>query len=341
MNPGIISRSWPVAILFILSTCSPAYAQLESSPGAVVVVPELPELTQPNEADIAAAEQAVAETKTLFAQADWQGALLAAERAYKHLPNANMALRWAMVYAAAKEPARSFATYLLAYSLDPTTEERTRIEAGLTEQSQLCHPPMGWVRVDVEGGAKVFVNGQQTWSGRWIGLSVGQHMLHAEPHEQDDVISLPVDVKSGTRTEISIERERDVPEPEPSTETVSVADTASPTIPETVPWIVLGSGLAVLGAAAGIHVWSSEAAETRESLSKPVSGMAEDDRLSQFKAAHQDAEDRATAAYVLYGVGGAAALTGVVLLVISETDDEAAAVLPVVSPGYVGVNARF
>ncbi|NUN16325.1 MAG: hypothetical protein HUU55_22075 [Myxococcales bacterium] len=347
MTHGNAGKYWSMVVLLVAAP-SFAAAQAPSPNSAVVIIPELPEIKEITDADRAAAEQAAEDTKAKFAAADYQAAASAAQWAYHQLPNANMALRWAMILGAQNKHRDSFATYLLAYSLDPTDDERTRIEAGLAEQARLCDPPMGWVHIRSTPAAKVMIGHQQTWSQRWVGLSEGKHELvfEAKGYESQST-ALQVTPGSAGSVDVVLKQpdadppRNDVVPPNDSPIEATTAETAIPPIPEFVPWTVLGTGVAIAAVGVGMHVWSREAAETRDSLSRPVEGMDDVDRVTHFLEAHNDAQDRATAAYVLYGVGGAAIATGVVLFFFPESETESAALVPVLSLDRVGVLGTF
>jgi hypothetical protein len=79
-------------------------------------------------------------------------------------------------------------------------------------------------------------------------------------------------------------------------------------------WVSVGVGVAALATGAGMHVWASQ-------ISDEVGDIDPYQTQEQIRKEHDDINDRVNArqysAFGLYGVGGAAAAAGVVLLVLS------------------------
>jgi hypothetical protein len=87
-----------------------------------------------------------------------------------------------------------------------------------------------------------------------------------------------------------------------------------------IPWVLIGGGAAVALGGLGLNIWALDTASERDSYAQPASGQSEEERRELYEAAHSRAEDEATAAYILYGVGGASIVAGVVLLLLPDED---------------------
>jgi len=117
-----------------------------------------------------------------------------------------------------------------------------------------------------------------------------------------------------------------------------VAETSAPPPPEPragttgwASWTALGAGTALLAGGAVLGVLSRQAEQDRDDLV----ARSRDDLISHddFVRADDDARSRALLANVLYGVGGAAVLTGVVLRFVDDDAPAGAGLHVVPVPG--------
>ncbi len=119
-------------------------------------------------------------------------------------------------------------------------------------------------------------------------------------------------------------------------------DTAGSGVDPVVGWTLLGTGVALGGAALGMQFGVARPADTRSRE------LALENRVEESKAQFQKAKDWQLASQITAGVGGALFLVGGYLLLFEQPEDDTAAA-PVFVPnvavtpdgGYVGGTFRF
>ena len=288
----------------------------------LVILPALPAQTAVTEEAAALATAAYEEATVKHAASDLTGALDAANRAYAAVPNASTAVIRATLLGEIGRHRDAFEAYLVASELEPTDDERRLIDEGLAAHGAACVPPLGWARVQVSpAGTAVQLSGTTVKPPRIVGLSAGSHdvRLAAKGYEEQ---MLSLDVRTGKETVAQFMLGRPVPKPEVVATPVSTTPpTAVEKSPPVVPWVLVGSGAAVALGGLGINLWALDAAATRDSYATPgAGGLSETERQTKYEAAQKDAETRAVVSYVMYGVGGATVVAGVVLLLLPEDD---------------------
>ncbi len=159
---------------------------------------------------------------------------------------------------------------------------------------------------------------------RFEKVKAGPHTVRVE-HPSAPQAEVEVTVEAGATATAQVALEAEVAPPVLTPVTAPVAPPA-PSSPW--PWLLMGSGVAVAG---GGVVLSFLALDARDEAEAAVPGSAQDDAVDLF-------EQRRTLSYVAYGVGGAAVVTGIVLLFVGGDDDPQAAVAP---GGPMGVTLRW
>lgn len=320
-----------------------------------VILPDLPDRAERSDADKAAAKRAYGEVEQAWGRGDLGSALGSADEAFRAVPNASTAILRATVLGAMNRPDEAFAALLVASDLGPTPEERTAIDQGLAQHGAALAPPAGWARVTVEpGAADVTIDGVRLRAPRTVGLTVGAHALHiAAPGYGPQDVTLDVPAVQAVAADYRLVPEPAPPvepppapepdavplvEPQPGPEVTVRSDSGSPWSP-VLPWVLLGGGVALVATGGGMHAWAVQAADDTSKYAEPVAGLSDDERRSRFDQANEDMQLRGTLAYVFYGVGGAAAVTGAVLLILDATRAEPApvAVLPSGEGGAAGL----
>jgi len=116
--------------------------------------------------------------------------------------------------------------------------------------------------------------------------------------------------------------------------------TSSPRWKRTAGWSLLGAGVALAAVGVGMNVWAIDAADATSRYANPVDGLTEAERERRYNSAESDMKTRGYSAYALYGIGGAAAVAGIVLVVLDATsphDPPPVALLPTAMPGGAGL----
>lgn len=113
---------------------------------------------------------------------------------------------------------------------------------------------------------------------------------------------------------------------------------------DAAPIAVTIAGAVLLLGAIPFHVWSLSAVEDMDKYDAPVADLTDERRLELYEDAKDTKQSTEAAAGVLYGVGGAALITGIVLFFVLDTDDEdnsgmdPVAATPWVAPGASGLS---
>ncbi|NUN16341.1 MAG: hypothetical protein HUU55_22160 [Myxococcales bacterium] len=332
-----MSGSWKRIIFayWVLSVwCSTTVAVEPNFPDEFVIVPDLPENQPLTDDRKKAADHAMDETDTAMEAARLETALSYAKIAYQQVPNANTALRWALVLEAIGNHKEAFAKYLLALSLDATEEELRLIQLGLKQESVACKPPMGWVLLRSDPQAEVEIYQRRIPSSRWIGLPAGQHqMVIIKDGYEAETATITVVAGQSKCMKVSLLA---------AAKTNSVLPESAPSaIPGYLPWVMVGSGVAVALGGAGLHAWAMDAADERNQYASPIPGLNDAERYDKYVLAHDQAEERAMAAYILYGIGAASVVTGIVLFALPQDTEATSQLMPLVLPDRIGAMGRF
>lgn len=312
-------------------------------------IPALPDRDALGADARATAARAYEEASRRYGAGDSTGALPFADEAFHAVPNASTAVIQATILADLARPSEAFDALLVAADLDPTPEELTFIREGLAQHGPACVPPLGWARVAVApDAARWTVDGAPAAGTRTVGLTAGEHLVVVEAagFAPD---TRTVTVRAGEEATLALTLTAlptpvpvvEVPPPvvEPPPVVAHPAAAASPWSP-VLPWTLLGGGVAVALTGVGMHVWAMEAADDTSTYGSPVEGMSDDVRRKKFEDADDAMQLRGTLAYVFYGVGGAAAVAGSVLLILDATRPvpSGVAVSPLALPGGAGVS---
>ncbi|MBM4387616.1 MAG: hypothetical protein FJ088_07740 [Deltaproteobacteria bacterium] len=103
--------------------------------------------------------------------------------------------------------------------------------------------------------------------------------------------------------------------------------------PNIWPWIALGSGAAIAGAGAVFHVLAFNHYGNARDADENAS-----DYESYFKSEYGKAKDYQTVSFILYGAGAAAMLTGAILLLTSNDENETTFyIAPDFNNGYAAI----
>lgn len=226
---------------------------------------------------------------------------------------------------------------------------------GLTKQTEIRALCPALVRVDTSpAGAEIQVDGQV------LGTSPSTLKLSPGPHEITAIQaghvteSIQVEVKSGEMNQFRLDLApiavAHAP-PDPKPDTVETPDPkAQPTIHgrlkaiEEPPvnlapwaWTAMGIGAVSVGVGAFFTLQTLSALDAEE--------QARMDRQTkrEVEALQQDATNKALAANIGFAVGGAAILTGIVLLIVDPDDSppEETTLTPMIGPRGLAVQLRF
>jgi hypothetical protein len=322
----------------ILALCLslPALAQ---EPGTRVFVPEIPARPTLTDKTRAAATKAYADARRRYSSGDMKGALKAADAAFLAVPNSSTAVIRASVLERIGRAGEAFDVYLLALDMDPTEAERDLALKGLERTGKDCKPQRGWGRVastpvpaEVEAGDVRFT------TPRTIGFEAGVVSLRATARGRVPVTQR-LTILAGQANPIAFTLE----------ETLAVTPRVTPLSVATTPlvdrgkpgrvagWVLVGSGGAMLATAIGMHLWALSAARDADRYAKPDASLAEDVRGERYDSAKSRMSRRATLAYVFYGAGVAATVTGAVLLILNRKPSRGVQVQPAAFQGGGGL----
>jgi len=295
------------------------------APKPTVILPDLPTRSTITEEEKDRAEKAFNRAAQAYSDNDLDGALFAADAAFKYLPGANTALLRAIILGDKDRHREAFETYLTAHDLGPTAKERQRIEAGLAKHGKAAN--LGWVVIAARPtDARVKLHGRSVPAGRTIGLSVGEHRVTVSADKHVD-ISAAFTIRAGIGQRLQYElpkKPEKPPEPKPEPEPG----------PRVLPWALIGSGVALVIAGGGLNAWALSAAEDTARYGVQMPTLSETERRSRYDAAASDAEVGRALAGTLYALGTAAAIAGAVLFFVD--DDEESTVKA--TPAVVGVD---
>ena len=105
-------------------------------------------------------------------------------------------------------------------------------------------------------------------------------------------------------------------------------------------WLLVGVGAGALVGGGVMHGFAFSAKSDADALALPDDTLNDADRQRRYNNAADDAESNETTAFILYGVGAAALLGGVIWLASDDTDSSSSVhVAPVLSPSGMGLSA--
>ncbi len=235
----------------------------------------------------------------------------------------------------------AFDAYLQALDLGPTEVERQRIERGLATHGEALG--RGWVTLgSAPLDAEKRVAGVRFAGRRTVGLAPGVHRVTARLDDHE----LAVDelrvrsAGSGATFDLSLVplKTKGWSAPDPGT---GPAEGDSGTL----AWTLVGVGGAAIVTGVVMQVLAADAAAKADELVEPRGDLDEAARRQRCDDAISDKEGLDTAGLVLYGLGAASAITGVVLLLTADPDDADAALQleagPLERGAFVGLRGSF
>lgn len=206
---------------------------------------------------------------------------------------------------------------------DTVARRRAEVEAKLAAQAAAARP--GRLRIAAEG-----VDDDVPVAVRVAGVAVGRAPVTVERPAGRYLIELGAAGYLPARDEVELAAGAEVSR---ILHLLPVDDDATL---EIAGWTTFGAGLAFIAGAAALHV--DAAAELDHATAE---GIPYPTALSH----RNTGRDEATAAYVMYGVGAAAIVTGLALVIIDAGETPARAEVDAVSvgigPGTVVVGGRF
>ena len=338
-------RALALGAALALQALEPAAANA-APPEPSVAIPALPASVQRGKELRRVAERADTEVRRRYDAGDFSGALEAADEAYAVWPNSYTALVRALVLARLDRRGEAFAALLVASDLDPTADELTMIDRGLSRHGEALRPKMGWLKLSVSAGSPTAtVAGREIQPPRTIGLSEGEHALSLSAPGFEGV-EAKVRILSGRATvaryELAPERKAPLAETPPPKQEAGAGlpdpDGEGPARRSVLPWVLVGGGAALGLSGVAATVWAGSAADDAERYSGKVSGMGEEERRRRYNEADSAVQTRSAVSYVLYGAGAAAVGAGVAWLLLSDGAGEpASVVLPFVGPDRLGI----
>jgi len=294
--------SVPVVLTGLLLLSAPVAAR-------VVVVETLPNLG--DEAAFQRAKASSVDANKAFSEGDNAGALAHAETAYTGYPNASTALLVATVHGEMGAPEKAFEWCLKARNHKPSESMAATIDAALKKHGAKLG--LGVLRVVTSpDGATVTFDGATTApSGVYVGASKGEHQVAAR--------------KAGFAA-----AQRSVTVEVGALQEVTLGLTELEGLPAQVGWGLLGGGLVVAGVG-GLLLGLAASDASEVSKLDPVS-MDYGNRYDDLTGSGQTKQ---TAGWVMVGVGGAALVTGAVLLGLTlsaDSDQGDSVAMPTLSP---------
>ncbi len=311
-----------IAALFVLVAGGTTGAAATPANSPILLVPPPPPAHPIDEAAKARAQAAYEEARRHYREHDYEAAARATRRTFEAVPNASTALAYAVALERAGLPRDAFSACLLALDLDPTDEEHTAIAARILNLGPTLDPPMGWLRVEVRPArATLRLEGREIPAGRTLGVQAGAWTLRVDADGYDPLErTVRVPPGAGVTVEIQLEETpssvaplpppvRPAPAPPATTESVQPEQTGGTRV---WPWVLIGSGAALVGGGVGMTLWARSALDDANRYAQPVAGMTVQQRKKAYDSANTDYKNRIIGSYVLYGVGAAAVVGGIV-----------------------------
>lgn len=305
-----------VVVLLVAWTAAP------SARGEVIVL-EVPKNTG-LEKDFQRAKASSVDAIKAFESGNVTGALAHAESAYRVYPNTSTAMVMARIYAHGKNDRKAFEWFLRARNHGPSEAFLVKVNAGLFEHGRTLK--LGTFKASVEPtGAALKLSGDSIPNNVFVGVSLGEYALE---------VSMGGYEPSSQRIKIA------------STDPVAVSVILSPLAKSSVevssglpaaPLALIIGGVVAAGAGVGLHVWGlgRDGGLDTDNGRWASQGLGVDAARESFSAATDDATLGTTIAFVLYGVGGAAILTGAILWALDEPTPSNGTADVVVAPAYM------
>ena len=371
----MVLRRTALALLHLCVLVAASPRPVKAGSAAEVVVPAFPERHKLSDAERARVDEVYEESASLYQRGDLEGALGRAEEVFGLLPNTSTALVRAELLGELGRHCEAMEMLLVANDLDPTKREWKDIDRLLKRSSQSCRGGFGWAQVvAVPATAVIRVSGVEVPSGRTVGLAKGEHHVQVEAEGYAPLgIVLVARPGEATGAELKLtELPRPpappiAPEPDPTAtpappatpdtepesppEPPAAPDPASaafleevePSGPGALPWVLLAAGAASAAGGAGMTLWAldgrSEADRYDDPAGEDARGLSSDERRRRYLEAEQAITTRRVASFVLYGLGAASAVAGVVLLWTgSEEEPGGVRWAPSVSPVMSGIS---
>ncbi|MCB9727069.1 MAG: PEGA domain-containing protein [Deltaproteobacteria bacterium] len=266
----------------------------------------------------------------------YKAALPAALRAFDLDPNADLANLLADLHANLRMPCDGVLDLMLAADLDPSEPARDYIDKTLPILARKCDRKLGWVRIEATpAGARVRVGGVEFQAPRTVGLRAGEHTVDvsAPGHE---AVTRTLEVRAGhgaterytlaavappvgASKPVQVEKPQSTPEPTPVIpEPVTPAPVRKGHGLRNAGWTLLATGLAAAATGAGMTVWGQAAVDEADDLSSNGATVLTGDDLQRWKDLNAKSDRRQAAATALYAIGGAALVSGVVMVVVGS-----------------------
>lgn len=301
---------------------------------AELIAPTTPQPARISADDERRAEAAYAEANEAYQRHDLEAALVAAERAFRLMPNASTALIMGFIHAEGNAHRSALASFLVARSLTPGEEELKWIRAGLKKASLAMTPGMGWLVVKTTPpGARVMAgDGHSFVAPLTVGLSAGAHELRVSAPGWEPTTHR-LNVVAGEEHRATIEL----------TQTVGGEAKTGPvgkTVQERV-WhgepdrsapiaVFVSAGALAVGGGAFL-IWAEGARRDMEKYASPSGDLSEETRKGRYFDAQTTKRTGETLMWTAWGLSAALAATGAVLWA-AETDPQPAAVTTGVGP---------
>ena len=178
-----------------------------------------------------------------------------------------------------------------------------------------------------QNDAEVWADGKKAGAGAEVTLSLeqGTHVIDVRSKGKS-IFRKKINVVQGLARVVEVEKKivtaaKPVEKPGGKGKTPSVGGTAvEPAGTPLWPWIAIGAGVAAGGGGA---VFTVKALGTKSDIEDLDENLGPVKGPKQYEGLKSDLESARTVSYVLYGVAGAAIVTGIVGLVISGGDEAA------------------
>jgi len=296
-------------------------ARVEAEP-PLLIVPDLPPPARIDDATKQTAARAYAAMMERHGANDMAGAVEAGKRLYELAPNPSTAFIRGWVLSEAKRHCEALESLLRAADLELTEGERTQVAERLPAAAKGCAPGYGWTKLEiVPADASVSIGGAAVPANRTVGVRAGRHSLavEAEGHARLDAF---IRVRAGKGRDDIYELAR---APARSAEAAASAAAAAEDVPpvvsvgaqaapdNTLSWVLVGTGGALVAAGAGFFVWALDAKSEADDYADGEQGLGYEESRDGYNAARDDAKTRSILAYTSAGIGAAAAVVGVIL----------------------------
>jgi hypothetical protein len=288
---------------------------------------------------VAAGETFHAATEA-YNRGDFEAAARSFEVSYRLAPHPNTAYNAGLAWQAAGRLARAADAFTLAVAMDGiSAEQRADAESRLAE----INPQLSIVHIVAPPGTRVtLAHAKKRVAPASIHVAPGEYVLTSEFSDGRTIDQKVKATTSGGEVNIEVAAPASSPTPAPG----NTSPTPRPA-PDPMPdddattrnqaqwisgWVLVGASVVSGGVAIGLGVGALQAKDEFE-----ASGNTD-------REARDEAATLRTTTNVMWAAAGAFAVTGVLLLVFSNEDEDASAdqALRVsVSPGWLGLSGAF